>query len=51
MVTLVEGKGLLVHANYSIGICCYKDKNYAFRSKRASIKFQHNPEKYVTTSE
>lgn len=38
--------GLLIPANLSIGVCCFKEKYYSFSTLEAAAEFQRNPEKY-----
>lgn len=42
---LVVGKGLLIPATLSVGVCKYKKKLYGFVNKWAAAEFKTNPEK------
>ncbi|XP_037028228.1 cilia- and flagella-associated protein 206 [Bradysia coprophila] len=44
---LVSGKGLLLPATLTIGVCKYKKKFYGFINKWAANEFKNNPEKFL----
>ncbi|KAJ6640303.1 Cilia- and flagella-associated protein 206 [Pseudolycoriella hygida] len=46
---LVVGRGLLLPATLSIGVCQYKKKFYGFINKLAAEEFKNNPEKFLFT--